>query len=356
MAIRPAGPMKNVYRAAAILVGVVLGMYLFIRFVAPYLAPFIVAAVISFLIDPAVNFLERRARMPRGLAVFLILGLVVIVVGFFVVIGIAQIQTELSKLRQSLPQYSAWLTRELQSIVDELGESFSTLPAPVTEFIGSNTRQLANKAMEVVNSAVAFVAEIPNLLTVLIVSILATYFISKDKTKVTTFLFEFLPERQRMSARRMEYQIMGAVVRLIRAQLLIMTIMALMTIIGLSILRVDYAWLIGLFVGVLDMLPMIGVATFLLPWGLYSIFVGRVGFGLGLLILLGIELLVRQIVETKIVGKSIGVHPLATLLSLYVGYRLFGFAGFFIGPVLAVVIRAIVVEAILPMLPHKRQL
>lgn len=350
-----AEPMKNVYRATAILVAVVVGIYLLVRFVAPYLVPFIIAAVISFLIDPAVNLLERRARMPRGLAVFVVLGLVVLLVGFFVVIGIAQIQIELGKLRQSLPQYSAWLTQELQTIVKELGETFATLPEPVTDFISSNTRQLANRATEVVNSAVAFVAEIPNLLTVLIVSILATYFISKDKTKVTTFLFEFLPERQRMSARRMEYQIMGAVVRLIRAQLLIMTIMALMTIIGLSILRVDYAWLIGLFVGILDVLPMIGVATFLLPWGLYAVFTGKVGFGLALLILLGIELLVRQIVETKIVGKSIGVHPLATLLSIYVGYRLFGFAGFFIGPILAVVIRAIVIEAIIPLLPYRRQ-
>lgn len=350
-----AEPMKSFYKALAVLFAVLLGIYLIIRFVAPYLMPFIIAAVVAFLIDPAVNLLERKGRIPRGLATFLVLGLVVLFVGFFIVVGIAQIQAELSNLRQNLPQYSAWLTGELQSIVNELGEVFSALPTPVTDFIGSNTKQLANKATDLVNSAVTFVAEIPNLLAVLIVSTLATYFISKDKTKVTSFFFEFLPERQRLSARRMEYQIMGTVVRLIRAQLLIMTIMALMTIVGLSILRVDYAWLIGLFVGVLDILPMIGVATFLLPWGLYAIFTGKVGFGLALLVLLGIELLIRQIVEAKVVGKSIGVHPLATLLSLYLGYRLFGFAGFFIGPILAVVIRTIVVEAIIPMLPHRRQ-
>jgi sporulation integral membrane protein YtvI len=347
-------PMKSFYRAMAVLAAVLVGLYLFMRFVAPYLTPFIIAAVISFLIDPAVNLLEKKVRMPRGLAVFITLGLVVLFAAFFVVIGIAQIQTELSKLRQSLPAYSIGLAADLERLVQDITDTFDALPTPVTDFIGSNTRQLLARVTELVNSAFDFVAQIPNLLTVFFISTLATYFISKDKTKVTSFFFELLPERQRMSARRIEYEIMGAVVRLIRAQLLLMTITGLLMIVGLSVLRVSYAWLIGIVVGVLDMLPMIGVATVLVPWSAYAIFTGSVPFGLALLILLGITLLIRQIAETKIVGKSIGVHPLATLLAIYLGYRLFGFAGFIVGPILAVVIRAIVVEAILPMLPHRR--
>jgi len=346
--------MKNVYRALAVLASVLVGLFLFVRFISPYLTPFIIAAVLAFLMDPVVNFLERKGRMPRGLAVFLVLALVVLFLSFFVVIGIAQIQTELSKLRTNLPGYLSRLAQDIQGLFDDITRTFSTLPGPVSDFIAENTKHLASRATEVLNSAVDFLAKIPSWITVFLVSILATYFISKDKTRVTSFLFEFLPEKQRMSVRRVEYQIMGAVVRLIRAQLLLMAITGLLTIVGLSILRVSYAWLIGILIGLLDVLPMIGAATLLLPWGIYSIFTGHVAFGLALLVLLGIQMLIRQIAEAKIVGKSIGVHPLATLLSIYVGYRVFGFGGFILGPVIAVALKAIIAEAIIPTLTHGR--
>lgn len=346
--------MKNVYRAMGVLAAVLVGLFLFVRFVSPYITPFIIAAVLAFLIDPVVNFLEKKGRMPRGLAVFVVLALVVLFLAFFVVIGIAQIQTELSKLGQSLPGYLSRLTTDIEGLFDDITRTFSTLPGPVSDFSAGNTKQLASRTTEVLNSAVDFLARIPSWLTVFLVSILATYFISKDKTRVTSFVFEFLPEKQRMSARRMEYEIMGAVVRLIRAQLLLMVITGLLMIIGLSTLRVSYAWLIGILIGLLDVLPMIGTATFLLPWGIYSIFTGHVPFGFALLVLLGIQMLIRQIAEAKIVGKSIGVHPLATLLSIYVGYRIFGFGGFIVGPIVAVAIKAIISEAILPTLTQNR--
>ena len=345
--------MKNVYRAMGVLAAVLVGLFLFVRFVSPYITPFIIAAVLAFLIDPVVNFLEKKGRMPRGLAVFVVLALVVLFLAFFVVIGIAQIQTELSKLGQSLPGYLSRLTTDIEGLFDDITRTFSTLPGPVSISLQA-TRSSWQAALRKCSTQRSISARIPSWLTVFLVSILATYFISKDKTRVTSFVFEFLPEKQRMSARRMEYEIMGAVVRLIRAQLLLMVITGLLMIIGLSTLRVSYAWLIGILIGLLDVLPMIGTATFLLPWGIYSIFTGHVPFGFALLVLLGIQMLIRQIAEAKIVGKSIGVHPLATLLSIYVGYRIFGFGGFIVGPIVAVAIKAIISEAILPTLTQNR--
>ena len=154
--------MKSVYRAIAVLAAVLVGLFVLVRFVFPYLTPFIIAAVIAFLIDPVVNFLERKGRAPRGLAVFLVLALVVLFLVFFVVIGIAQIQTELSKLRQNLPGYLARLTADIESLFDDMTRTFSTLPGPVSDFIANNTKQLASRATEVLNSAVDFLARIPS--------------------------------------------------------------------------------------------------------------------------------------------------------------------------------------------------
>ena len=112
-------------------------------------------------------------------------------------------------------------------------------------------------------------------------------------------------------------------------------------LVGLSILRVRYALLMSLIIAVVDILPILGTGTVLIPWAIFSYVTGDGGLGTGLLILYAIVLILRQLIEPRIVGSSLGLHPLATLASIYLGIKLIGLGGIFIGPAAALLVKGI---------------
>lgn len=120
------------------------------------------------------------------------------------------------------------------------------------------------------------------------------------------------------------------------AQFILISMTALVNLIGLLILQVEHPLTIALILGVVDLLPYLGTGIILIPWGVYSILTGDLFLGIGLLILYGLTITLRQLAEPKVLSSSLGLNPLATLVSLFVGLQLFGFIGLFLGPVILV--------------------
>ena len=125
-----------------------------------------------------------------------------------------------------------------------------------------------------------------------------------------------------------------------RSYLLLLVITFAEMAVGLFLIRAPYPLVMALIIAALDLLPVIGVGVVLIPWGVWSFAVGKTPFGIGLLVLFAFHTVFRQIIEPKIVGKNLGVHPLLTLLFIYVGYSVFGIAGLLLVPVLTVGIKA----------------
>ena len=111
---------------------------------------------------------------------------------------------------------------------------------------------------------------------------------------------------------------------------------------GLLILKVDNALLISLVVSVLDVLPLIGVGMILVPWGIFQIIFGSVPLGIGLFVLLGVSTVIRQFAEPKILGKNLGMHPIISLLLLYIGYSVLGIGGLLLVPIASVIINILI--------------
>ena len=109
-------------------------------------------------------------------------------------------------------------------------------------------------------------------------------------------------------------------------------------LLGLFLVGAPYPWLMAIVIAVLDLLPVIGVGTALIPWGVWCFISKNTGLGIGLLVLFAVHTVLRQMLEPKIVGKSLGVHPLLTLVFIYTGYALFGFIGLLLVPVLTVLV------------------
>jgi len=187
----------------------------------------------------------------------------------------------------------------------------------------------------------SFLADLPYIATVIVIIFLAALFIGLDWPRIRDGFTRALPERMRTTGGIVLKDIRTALSGFVRAQLTLITVTAVLVLIGLWILGIKYALTVALIVGVVDLLPYLGVGAVLVPWSAYMFFVGDTKLAVGLLILYGVIVVVRQLLEPKLVSSNVGLDPLTTLIALFVGLNLFGFFGLIIGPVSVVILIAL---------------
>lgn len=326
---------------------------LFVFFALPRLIllflPFVIGYILAKLIEPAVNFLNKKLRIPRaissGLMVLIVVGTLVWVVIF---LG-NRIFTELSSLiKQSdifVEKISQWFAG-LQTLL------FERFNFDFAKFMEDNVNfgEMGKKAGEYIFSyivptfegAVSIVKRIPSIIIFTVALIMGTFFMSSDKDLLVKNTRNFVPAKVMKVTDSLRNDMLTALVGYIRAQLVLICITFFELTVGFVIIGgtvADYALLLALIVAVIDAVPILGTGTVLIPWAVYSFLMGETRMGVMLLILYIVCLLVRQMLEPRIVGVQIGLHPLATLIVMYVGLKLFGFFGMIFGPVIALILK-----------------
>jgi sporulation integral membrane protein YtvI len=315
--------------------------------------PFLIGILIAFLINPLVNLLEKKARMPRGLAVFISLILIFAFFAGLITLLIAEIVSGANYLADVVPKHldtvinyiEKYFTNQIVPFYNHLNSVFNKLDAGQQKTITENIQNVGKKIADTGGSFIKnlfgvipnIISWLPNAATVLIFSMLATFFISKDWYKFSAFGNKFLPERAKTSGRTVFIDLKKALVGFTKAQLTLISITAVIILIGLLILRVDYAITIALITGLIEVVPYFGTGLVFVPWIVYEIISGdtKLAIGLGVLYIVGIA--VRQVIEPKILSSSIGLDPLATLVALFVGFKLLGFLGLILGPITLVI-------------------
>lgn len=322
--------------------------YVFVKFVVPYFTPFIIAIILAFIIDPFVNVLEKW-RVPRGIAVVLVLGVLVVILTFLITTGIVRLTRELEDLAANINKYGQTVAELLDDGIRSFEEITVQLPSVVTEAVNERIKVTSQAIGRYVTDVLNMIRFLPNVFVILVISVIATYFISKDRGLIFTSILQFVPDDWQKKARSMKTEIVEATVGFIRAQLILMFISTVIAYLGLTILGVRYAILIALIVGILDFVPSIGPGVLFFPWTLYSMFVlKQTGTAVVLLSISGIIVVVRQILQPKLVGEGTGIDPLLALVTIYLGIKLFGVSGMFVGPIVAIVLKAIVVGILVP--------
>jgi sporulation integral membrane protein YtvI len=191
------------------------------------------------------------------------------------------------------------------------------------------------------SSLTGWISLIPNILLFLLVTVIALVYFAIDLEKINTRVRSFLPKSlsERLSGVREGFlQTSG---KYIGAYLLLMLETFGILLVGFVILRIERAFSLALIVSVLDLLPIIGVGTVLVPWSIISFVTGDRLLGVGLLLLFVVNTVIRELTEPRIVGKSLDMHPLMTLAFIYVGYALFGLSGLVALPALAMLFGAV---------------
>jgi sporulation integral membrane protein YtvI len=338
------------------------GIYFFVQYFWPLLSsmistsliialPLLFAYLVAVLLNPVINIFENKLHLSRTLGTLISLVLFLTMIGGVVYLLVFNLISEMVDLSVTLSTYSnEWNHWSFNNVIDKFQVFLERLHIP-SQFV-KETMEDFWKSLDVVRDVVGvllsqflnFIKALPQYFILLVVTLIASFFFARDyqqiKANVSGLIIQWMPDKWEAGTRRVGQGLQRALHGYIRAILILISITGFLTLIGLSILGVRYAFILALLMALLDLLPIVGPGTVFIPWALLMFLTGSPGFGIGLLILYGILVIVRQMLEPKVVGEHIGLHPLTTLVSLYLGFTIFGFWGLILGPAVVIIYKA----------------
>ena len=333
---------KQAVQNSLILCGGILACFLFFRYLFPIFLPFIFGWLLSLLFIPLADQLEKH-RIPRWAGALLGITLFISVLGILGYFAGNQLYVQLQNLLNDLPFYLEKMEEGLTLFWAKLDELLVGLPDGITNLTANLQEQLFGILLSLVQSSgsVSAIAAVPKVLLGFFIALFSAYFLTKDKDSIRrafrTHVAPLLGDSLEATKKDLSASLWGYV----KTQLILMVYIFLICIIGLYLLHSPYALLLSVAIAVIDAVPFFGSGFILWPGALLQFTLGNTALGIGYLIIYGIVQIVRQLMQPKILGAQIGMHPLLTLFSMYFGYRCIGFWGLILGPVVAVVLRTI---------------
>ncbi len=322
----------------------------------PLLYPFLLGWLLAYALNPLVDLLHRRARFPRWLAVTVTLLLFASAMITIISALIMRLVEEVMNLSGSLQGLVTWVENsfndllaspDIQGLINRINDFYKQNPnyeETINSSISDTAQVITQAGTGLIslffNGIVNILYSLPTIATIAIVVFLASFFISKDWNRYRIRMKEWFPKAMVQRIGSVWKDLQHALFGYMRAQLIMISITMVVVIIGLLILRVENALSIGLLIGVVDLLPYLGVGAAMIPWLGYTFLIGDWQLGTGLSILYGIILIARQFIEPKVLASSVGLDPFPTLIAMFVGLQLFGIFGLIIGPILVVVLTA----------------
>lgn len=303
-----------------------------------YFMPFLIGLIVAWIANPLVKFLEKHLKIVRkfGSAIIIIMVLALICIGGY--FAVSQIVEQGRGLVEKVPDTYAAVMAEVSEIEKSLDVIFARLPDGVRKgfdgFLDSAVLTVKDWASDLGKPAVDVAGRvaknIPSVFISTIISILSAYFFIADREKLLAMCKRIAPESVQRTAAIIRESFSSTVGGYFKAQFKIMGVVALILVVGFFILDVDYAILLAVIVSFLDMLPFLGTGTVLFPWALYKLLAHNYRMAVGLVILYGVTQVVRQLIQPKLIGDSVGLEPLPTLFLIYIGYQIGGFLGMLI--------------------------
>lgn len=344
-------------------------------------APIIFAFVMATLLQRPKNFLTKKTFLKSGLAsticvfafILIVLALVVLIgvrateeiKGFinYVALQIQNIDTLINTVEDSVLGFVSNLPA---FISENVSESIATVFTQLREFIAGRNNDLANQITEglggsfslswittPITGVISTASKIPSILIAVVISLVASCFMTSEYDKVKRFILCQFPEDKRANLRRTKALVKSTLSKMGKAYLLIMLITFIEIFTGLTILKFvgvfqsSYIVIIAIVIAIVDIVPMLGTGTILLPWIAYSLIVGNFGMAIGIAIIYAAITVIRQVIEPKFVAGQLGLSPVVTISAMYIGLQLFGFLGLILSPMLITIIKVLNDEGIL---------
>lgn len=320
------------------LFGVVLFVVL-VDDVLRFFLPFVIALVIAAIANPMVRFLEKKVKVKRKhgsvIIIVVVLGVVVgllYLLGYILFRELFGLLQDLQDIQEKAQELLLLISQRLQGIYDRLPVKLQGGVSSLARVLeGWLEKAVSDFKMPSISVAGSYVKSILDGILIAVITILAAYFFIADRDKLVEGLQKLIPSTVTEYYRLIMENIKSAVGGYFKAQFKIMLIIIVVLFAGFEILGVPYSFLLALLTAFLDFLPVFGTGTIIGPWVVVDLITGKYGEAVFLTILYIVCQLIKQLLQPKMVGDSIGMNPLATLFFMFTGYRLGGIIGMIIG-------------------------
>lgn len=342
-------------------------VYVFFKYCFVIAAPFLLSFFFAVILQRPLGWLDKKTKnkMHSFWSIVLVLLCVAIILGPVISViaalfrEIGNFISFLGEQLNDLPTFLVTLQNEILKAIKFLPDSiYTSVSESITQFFGNlindfdvsklgiNMSSITSGLSNGISGVYSVFKNIPSILISVVIGIIAWILFTKDYKKVVKFIKLQLPDKHKNLLSETKKIFSSTILKMCRAYGLIMFITFCENFLGLTILNLigvmknSYVFVIAICIAVFDILPVAGSGGILIPWSLIALVTGNVGQCVGLLILYAVITVIRQYIEPKIVGDSLGVNPLVTLAGLYFGLKLFGFMGMFIVPICVMTLKA----------------
>ncbi|MCQ2462871.1 MAG: sporulation integral membrane protein YtvI [Clostridia bacterium] len=366
---------------------IIAAFYLFVKYAMGICYPIIFAFIVAALLQRPVKFISRKTPVKKGIAsvicVFVLLfvfGSIVYVIGFKAFTELRgfvdTIMAKIENTSQFVNDINQWLNLRIASLPEGLRSLVSSasdsLFAKINEFIandsqaaGQTAQQMAEQSTGLPSSfsfswistplsgVISTASKIPSILVGILVSIITSCFLTADYESFSDLILRQFTDEKRSNYLRAKQLLKESLGKMGKAYAIIIFITFVEMSVGLSVLKLahiydgGYIVIISLCTAIVDILPVLGTGTILVPWAVYSLIVGNIGMAVGIIIIYAMISVIRQVIEPKLVAGQLGLSPVLTITALYLGLKLFGVIGMLVMPILVVMVKMLNDEGII---------
>lgn len=354
----------------AVLIGL---FFLFFKYAFGICLPLLTALFVAAVLQKPVDYLTKKAKGGRGVFSALLVIFCFVVLGSIFAVALMKLFSEMKsffgylmlKLENTallIEQVCTWIETKITILPDSLRTSLSAyaqdiltnifgsgIPAPdapsaAVEKTGSfDFSWLASPIGAVWGTA----KQIPVVAVGIVVAIVSGCFMTADYASLKSLILKLAGEKNAAKIVRTKNILFSTLGKMGRAYCIIILVTFFEMVIGLSFLKLigvytgGYIFAISLITAIVDVLPVLGTGTILVPWSVWSLLTGDIGFGIGILVVYAIITVIRQIIEPKLVASQLGLPAYVTITAMYIGTRLFGFIGLFLLPISIMVLKVL---------------
>lgn len=323
----------------ALLLAAILVCFLFFKYLSPIFLPFIIGWLMSLLFNPLADKLQNY-RIPRGISALLGILLLFAALGLLGFWSGTSIIDRIRNISENLPYYMGLAEAKLQEFWAQFDAFLAKLPAELQESARQFQSEASGLLLSLLPKGGGALGGVSGFFIGFFVALISAYFFTKDRDLIREEYQEHIAPLLGLSVNTTKKELKASVWGYIKTQFILMGFTFTITITAMLVMKSPHPFLLSIIIAIIDSLPFFGSGFILWPGAVIHLVMGNTFLSIGYMALYGIIQVMRQILQPKILGTQIGLHPLLTLFSMYFGFKCIGVLGLIIGPIIAVILRA----------------
>jgi len=338
---------KRIFVAVVIIVATLVTPY-FLYKIFPHFVPFILAYFTALILDPLNVFLIRKLKFKKTpantITFFVFLGVLALLSYLIINKIYVQLLGLLSFIQDNIPLIQIWF----MDVTKYIQDTITLLPYNAGDQINRMAIQYINEitnlniTSKLISYTYGFSTAVPNFFFLLLIYLISVFLFSFQLENIINRFYSLFKEANKKKAASVLGDLRKATFGVLKAQVILSTITFIISFAGLMILDVNYSAVIAFIIIIVDVLPILGTGSVLIPWAIVAFIRGNLFLGVGLIVLFLVIAIVRRVLEPKVLGERIGLTALTTLISVWVGFKVMGILGIFLFPLAFIFYKALV--------------